>query len=487
MGDAGRRLYKRFRTEQGHYIYDTASNQILRVTPEVWEALDDYLRCYGDPRPRCGRTSIGPLAISQIEEGLSNGLLAPTCIERMSFLGGQEQLREAIATRVPQLTLELTEDCTARCCYCPFVYRSGRTTAPRRMEWATVENALRTFAASSGGAQERAISFWGGEPLLEFETIRRVVLSAHEYGLPAGIHYQVTSNGTLLDDQVAEFLVAHDIILTVSLDGPARLHDRYRVSRSGRPTFGPVMRGLMRLRQRSDDYYRRRVQFECVVTSGAELTTLNDFFAGDALCAGHYVTFNVVATPAPFAKQYGAFTTDDRKALRLFMRSELEASQGRPDRPFAVAAVKSLRPVILRARSPLGSVVHPNGCCLPLMKKMHVTTSGSIHLCERMDDDNSLGNVNEGGVDVERAVRLVQEYCDSAIAECRHCWAVRLCSACYREFVSGGCWHPTHRELACRNSRERVLESLVDYATILERNAGAFDYLRVPASEAASA
>ena len=68
------------------------------------------------------------------------------------------------------------------------------------------------------------VTFYGGEPLLEFDLLKQAVLFAEETGHQTGINpdFQVTTNGTLLTDDRIRFLVDHDIFVTVSLDGNKR-------------------------------------------------------------------------------------------------------------------------------------------------------------------------------------------------------------------------------------------------------------------------
>ena len=106
------------------------------------------------------------------------------------------------------------------------------------------------------------IGFYGGEPLLEFELLKRIVLFCEtlDDSVVATPRFNVTTNGTLLTDEVIHFLVGHRFNVTISLDGPKHVHDRYRVfrnensaeerrgsferSRSEHATFCPTLSGL---------------------------------------------------------------------------------------------------------------------------------------------------------------------------------------------------------------------------------------------------
>jgi len=62
------------------------------------------------------------------------------------------------------------------------------------------------------------------------------------------------TNGTLLNDDWCRFFKEHNFLIGISLDGPAFLHDRFRRSKSGHPTFKKVMRGVRLLQKHGVDH-----------------------------------------------------------------------------------------------------------------------------------------------------------------------------------------------------------------------------------------
>jgi uncharacterized protein len=469
------RLYTKFRTENHFYIYDTSTNHILQVSTEVWNRVDAYLaaRASGSGIPDRHE----PVA-REIEEGLSRGFLAPCNVPVMRFYRDEAQLRASVTSRLPHLTLELTQTCNLRCHYCPYAYQAQRYETPQRMSWQTLTNAVDTFMSHSRDAKERSVSFWGGEPLLGFPLIQRTVGHVARRYPAAKPIYLFTTNGTLLSDAVSSFLIEHDFRVLVSLDGPAVVHDRHRMDRSGRPTFARVTARLQSLLAKDERYYRKRVRFNCVLTPDVDIAAVHNFFLESELTAGHEVAFNMVAPPREFTARYGRFGSDERRRLRLEMRTAVAGIKDTPADPLAAGGVKALLGIATRSRTPVEELIGPNGCCVPLLKKMHVTVAGDIHLCERMDFDNCVGNVNNGGIDVDAVESLVREYCGHAVTKCQSCWAFRLCTACYKDFMSRNQWCESRRQRVCGASRKRVIELLEDYASILETNPHAFDHLK---------
>lgn len=113
-------------------------------------------------------------------------------------------------------------------------------------------NVLETYvrqtveASLEAGMPEIQFAWQGGEPtMLGVDYFKQIVALQKKYtpdGVPVANAFQ--TNGILLDDTWGRFLKEHSFLVGISIDGPKKIHDRYRVDRVGRPTFDNVMRGL---------------------------------------------------------------------------------------------------------------------------------------------------------------------------------------------------------------------------------------------------
>jgi uncharacterized protein len=93
---------------------------------------------------------------------------------------------------------------------------------------------------------EEAITFgfFGGEPLLKFDLIRKVVAYIREQDHKNVASLHVTTNGTLITSDVLAYLKEEEIGLCISIDGPRDIHDRARRYRNGRSSFATVVDNL---------------------------------------------------------------------------------------------------------------------------------------------------------------------------------------------------------------------------------------------------
>jgi uncharacterized protein len=142
--------------------------------------------------------------------------------------------------------------CNLDCQYC--YYRDKRSLyadagAPRMPDDLLERYILQHIQAAPG--PEVSFSWHGGEPtLLGIDFFRKAVELQRKHR-PAGwrIRNGIQTNGVLLDEEWCRFLAAEDFSVGLSLDGPAELHDAYRVTRGGQPTHAPAMRGYELLRK----------------------------------------------------------------------------------------------------------------------------------------------------------------------------------------------------------------------------------------------
>lgn len=148
-------------------------------------------------------------------------------------------------------------ECNLNCTYCFYLEKQALYPAQPslRMDDATLEAYIRHYIAASEPQDEVAFTWQGGEPtLLGLDFYRRAVALQAQYGVGRRISNSFQTNGVLLDDEWCMFLAQHRFLVGLSLDGPAEIHNQYRVTKGGRPTHKLVMRALKLLQQHGVDY-----------------------------------------------------------------------------------------------------------------------------------------------------------------------------------------------------------------------------------------
>lgn len=146
--------------------------------------------------------------------------------------------------------------CNLACEYCYYLEKAKYYPASvLRMDNETLERVTAAYLQTHPGP-EVTFGWQGGEPLLMGRDFYRYALELQEkYRLPG---QQVTNalqtNGTLIDEQWADFFAENHFLVGISIDGPAELHDRYRKDRAGQGSQQRVLHGLRQLQQRKVEY-----------------------------------------------------------------------------------------------------------------------------------------------------------------------------------------------------------------------------------------
>ena len=145
---------------------------------------------------------------------------------------------------------KLTESCNLACKYC---YEEDKLGSGFFMDQATLEKALQEVASNTRGTIH--LLWFGGEPTLYgLKRFKQAMELVDKYFAGRTVYHGMQTNGSLVDEQWANFLAERRFAVTVSLDGPQWLHDKQRPQRcalgkAAQGSFELVMRGIENLRK----------------------------------------------------------------------------------------------------------------------------------------------------------------------------------------------------------------------------------------------
>ena len=268
-------LFVKYQTRAGNcYVYDPRTNEVIRVEEAIYQILDDYHVLDQDEiiaKNQANGEAVVRMALAQLDALQSSGILCdhpPQLTRRAEWIrcqGTTESLDEFLRHRRRLLTLELTQQCNLRCDYCCFGEHYPQTRRPSTspMSFETARKAVTAFI--NHRPKRAGIGFYGGEPLLEFDLLKQIVLFAEEQAgqFATSVGFSITTNGTLLTDEKIHFLAQHEFSVLVSLDGDKKSHDRYRIFRNqNRPekrigSFDTVIKNMTRFVELYPEYLGR--------------------------------------------------------------------------------------------------------------------------------------------------------------------------------------------------------------------------------------
>nr|WP_237076397.1 MULTISPECIES: radical SAM protein [unclassified Neglectibacter] len=186
-------------------------------------------------------------------------------------------MEEIASSQLEDLLLQVTQNCNLRCEYCTYSGKYyNRTHSTNHMSFEVASQSVDFFMERAKDKNSVVIGFYGGEPLLEFELIKRVVSYVEENYGEKKVSYGMTTNGTLLTEDVVTFLIEKHFNIIISLDGPKDQHDKYRRFVSGKGSFDVVMENMQRIRTLHPVFYQN-LRTNTVVTPDKDLEALEVF------------------------------------------------------------------------------------------------------------------------------------------------------------------------------------------------------------------
>lgn len=144
-------------------------------------------------------------------------------------------------------SFNLTQACNLRCSYC-FSYGHVSKRMPIDVGKRCIDflfKEVREVYATQNKKRKVDISFWGGEPLLEWELMKDLMLYGDsKKGNDVKVSFGGTTNGVLLTPEKFSFLKDHKCLFMVSLDGTQETHDKYRKTAKGSGSHAIIMKNM---------------------------------------------------------------------------------------------------------------------------------------------------------------------------------------------------------------------------------------------------
>ncbi len=157
--------------------------------------------------------------------------------------------------KIDSVLIKVASRCNINCSYC-YVYNMGDTgwtgmpaqISPETIS--TVAQALKDFSLTEN--HSFAVILHGGEPLLLGAVKLRVVLETLRANLPQNFPIGLQTNGILITEEILDVCSETRTTISISIDGPRRIHDQDRIGHRGQGTYEKVINGLEILRNHKD-------------------------------------------------------------------------------------------------------------------------------------------------------------------------------------------------------------------------------------------
>lgn len=451
-----------FRNMNKYFFYDVNKHKTVNISKEVYELLQK--------QNQTSELSKHPF----IEKLKESNFLSSNRVQSVIH-PNDKLLEDLLNNKLNKINLQVTQQCNFRCSYC--VYSGGyenREHANKRMEWATAKKGIDFLLNHSKDSNRINISFFGGEPLLEIGLILKCMKYVTDVTEGKKVNYSITTNGSLLNENVITNLLKYDVNIGVSLDGPKEIHDKNRkFAANGCGTFDSVFNNIKNLVIKFPEL-KRKLLFSMVIDPTIQLNCLNEFIITEeelfkesgimsAFINENYKKEGVVFN-RDFIKEweYNRF----RYFLHLFGKisdknnSQLMRSSCNGLFDY-IANIKKSYP-------PLNKEEHHAGPCIPGQIRLFMNVDGIFYPCERVCETSEImkiGNINDG-FDFVKIKELLNV---GKVTEenCKNCFAFRGCTICaaMADDANSNTFSKELKMSACKNIKHNYEEMLKDACT----------------------
>ncbi len=364
------------------------------------------------------------------------------------------------------VVLNVNTGCNLSCTYC---YKEDLTTPSKgeKMAYDTAIKSVEMLLKESPNQPAYNVVFFGGEPLSNMSLIRDVVAYCEERfsKLDATVDFTMTTNATLLNEELVDWFNEHRFGLTISMDGPKAMHDKNRITVGGQGTYDVVRRKVEMLLAR---YNARPIGCRVTLTRGiTDVEAIYDHLSGELgffevgfgpVTSGDIAEFNL--TGEELVEVFAGMKRLGKRYLEAALRNE----------NFGYGNMHQLITDMYEGNKKLV----PCGAGIGLLA---VDKDGGLNLCHRFtgSDLPTFGDVDQG-IDKASLGQFVEKRLDRSNTGCETCRIRNLCSGgCYHESYAkyGDPTHPSYHY--CDLMRDWVDFGVEVYSRIMLENPAFFE------------
>lgn len=369
-----------------------------------------------------------------------------TCEKAIPFYGNKQILHYFLKENgFNQMMLIVTEVCNIRCKYCVFSgnYENQRKHGTKHMSFEVAKKAIDRFFETqkekmkNNALHKPLLGFYGGEPLMNFQLVKKATIYAKEV-FKGNISFLLTSNGTIMNEEIAEFLIDNKFLLSFSINGEKEEHDRLRVYENERGTYDIVIKNLVFLREKNKDYYSKYITAIGCYDWKTNFESINRFCNNEAIGFPKISRLSMISDF--FTDWYKKFTKEDkenfilkkRKMEDIFFEQIINEEKISPVLKLMFSGV--IYEVLNRIENIPSKSMRPpfmpySGSCIP-GSKIAVSPNGEIHCCEKVNNTRAFGNV-ENGLNEVAIIEMLEDYYNTMAPICFKCPIKRLCPICF--------------------------------------------------------
>lgn len=242
-----------FNMKDMYFAIDTNSGLVHAIDEIIYDLLnDDSFKCdhkVKELEKKYDKDIISE-AISEINYLIVNNMLYTE----------DTNVVNKIKPAIKAMCLNMTHDCNLRCEYC-FASQGSYNGQREFLSYETGKKAFDFIVANSGNRRNLEVDFFGGEPLMNFETIKKLVDYGRSLEKEHKKHFRftITTNGVLLDDEKIDYINENMDNVVLSIDGRKSTNDRMRKTVNEKGSYDAIVKNFQNFvsKRMDKDYFAR--------------------------------------------------------------------------------------------------------------------------------------------------------------------------------------------------------------------------------------
>jgi len=367
------------------------------------------------------------------------------------------------------LILEITQSCNFRCLYCIYggLYESERLHNPVRMKFEiakkAVDNLYEQCCSRYRTTKDKiVIGFYGGEPLIEFELVKKIIkyvnqLNFNKFG---EFRFLLTTNGFLLNPEIVDFLVKENVKLDISLDGPEKEHNKFRLTANGSGSWRKVIQNAIYIYKNYPQYYSVNVGYNTVIHPDHDLEIIEKYFY-------KYEELFNEDNVNPYNFKLDDINEKNYEILLKKYINQIRVRDKKLDKSgwFYQKLVYGVRSKFFNTLS-RNKMSNFTGTCFPGGERLFVDPNGKYHICEKINENFPIGDVDQG-FDIKAIKKIITDWRGNIIKnKCWECEVYYICTECYVQSQKNGILQFT--ENCEEEQKNRVINTFKNYLNHLE-------------------
>ncbi len=320
--------------------------------------------------------------------------------------------------------LPISGHCNLACPYC-----FARTEAGFRFHDFVEQDIIDvlTFVANhNSGKTPINIAFFGGEPLLRLDLIKFTILHAAKTYPDKEFHFSITTNGTILNDEIISIIKEYRIGLLLSVDGPDNEFN-LRVFKNGEKSISQVLDNIQKLKEAGIQPELRAT----LINTNPYIVETYQFFEKLKLPFNIIFAFSSQNKSHHYADYDSSTILEIRKQLGALLEYYNQKLHNK-ERIYNNLIGDFVNVFRFRAKR--------NIPCLSGRKLFTITNSGDIFTCQHFENDPNLriGNIHSGGIIESERTKYIPLPVEQ-IESCKNCWIKNLClGGCMSQKIESG-------------------------------------------------